>query len=76
MPPTNVKVVSDNFALEGDYEISSEFINKYKRMSNQELSYDIKIKVPNATADYYFDIETKNDFLTSELDFTAFALNY
>lgn len=69
MPPNKITVDKANFDLDGEYQVSSEFIEKYLKQNN-DMSYDIEIKVPDFTKEYYFDIETKFDFLTTEVKFS------
>jgi hypothetical protein len=37
------------------------------------VTYDIEIVVPGSSKDYYFDIESSYDFLTTEIEFTLFG---
>lgn len=72
MPPEKIKVNKTMFGIDGEYQISNEFLEKYMT-DNKELTYDIEIQVPDKTKTYYFDIETRFDFLTADIDLTLFV---
>jgi hypothetical protein len=76
MPPTKIKMSGANYGLEGEYQISSDFIDHYLKnndLANRELTYDIEIKVPDTKKSYYFDVETRHDFLTANVEMTLLA---
>jgi len=65
-PPTHVDIKGDDFSLSNEYSFSSEFIKKIND-GDTDLEYDIVLSWPGADpkSEYYLDVETKSDFLTS-----------
>ena len=62
-----IKLEGDTTEIDGSYQISSDFIKKYSTEGGLIL-YDIKLQVQDPLLDYYFDIETKSEFLTSDIN--------
>ena len=71
-PPTTVTVKGDDFSLDNEYSFSSNFIQKVNDGDGSDLEYDMVLEWPDAdpAAEFYLDVETRSDFLTSQLTFT------
>lgn len=65
--PSTIQMNSKNAGFEGEYQISSDILNKYM-VDGRDLTYDVEIKITDEANNYYFDIETRYDFLTTEIE--------
>lgn len=71
-PPPSVEVRGDDFTLSNEYSFSSGFIQKVNDGEGDDLEYDVVIGWPEADpkAEFYLDVETRSDFLTSQMTFS------
>ncbi|CDW81429.1 laminin subunit alpha-like [Stylonychia lemnae] len=76
-PPSEIKIGTENFDLDGEYQLSSEFFSKYSKgtSSKKMISYDINVQIPDIKRQYYFDIETRFDFEVADVKIMLFAQN-
>jgi hypothetical protein len=65
-----ITILDGDYENDGEYAISSGVLERQKN-KNMDMTYDIIIEVPKDH--YYFDIETRVDFLTTSIDFALFA---
>ena len=75
MPEEKITMMGDMLEIESGFSISKELYMEYFKQEKRDVNYDVKIEVPKANQQYYFDIELKHDFLTSEIDFTLFGID-
>lgn len=75
LPPSSIRILTDNFDLDGEYQFSYEFYEKYLKQNDmkKDVTYDIEIKFPDKNKQYFFDIENKQDFLTTDISFELFG---
>ena len=71
-PPTTITIKDDDYSLSSEYSFSSDFIHRVNDGDGTDLEYDVVLEWPDADpkAEYYLDVETRSDFLTSQLTFS------
>jgi hypothetical protein len=71
LPPETIKVNKSLFKIDETYSFGYEYLLQEADATTAILDYDIMIDFPHA--DYFFDIEIKSDFLTSNMHLELFA---
>jgi hypothetical protein len=71
LPPSSIKIEEDDFGLSKEYSFGSDFITKATD-GEGDLEYDVIIHFNHAdpNAEIYLDVETRSDFLTSQMSFS------
>jgi hypothetical protein len=72
MPPSTITVKGDDFSLSNEYSFPSDFIEKVKEGQKDDLEYDVVLEWPDEdpNSEYYLDVESRSDFLVSQLTFS------
>ena len=73
LPPPVIKVDKSLFKIHENFGFSYEYLRENADPQTNALEYDIMIDFPHA--EYFFDIEVKSDFLTTNLELQLFALD-
>jgi hypothetical protein len=74
MPPTSITFNNSNSIFEKEYEVSSEFIESaMEGNSASHFTYDVELTMEKMDKQYYFDIETRFDFVVSDISLSLYA---
>lgn len=65
MPPVSLKIDQDDYSRDGEYQVSSGFIDTFK--SQFDITYDMRLNLGEDSAKKVMDFEIKYDFITSHI---------
>ena len=69
--PEIINIVESEYDLDQEFAVSNGFLDRFDH--KEDIRYDIEINLPSPK--YYFDIEIRYDFLTSDIDYDLFGLD-